>query len=219
MHHHQKRILPREKRVVRLREKDKLTFPEIGVLFGVTHQRASQIYASASARLKDVSKNGSDALLLLPPRVRMLLMHCGIRSRSRARAAIKSGQLRWQDRFRCVRWLGKVFPKVGKRTWAILYEWAGKPVLPPQPTFVRGYPANGLSSRANDFLNHCRIPATKAAITLALSIGALSPDRCLRNYGPSLHAELCRWVGVDPRLSKTGPAITFSMRDRPNRRR
>jgi hypothetical protein len=190
----------REKRVVRLRDKDKLTFPEIGLLLGVTHQRASQIYASASAKLKDVSENGSDALLLLPTRVRTLLKHCGISSRALAISAIKSGELSWQDRMRCFRWQGKIIPKAGKRTWTILYKWAGKPVLRAQPMFVRGYPPNGLSSRANDCLKRFRIPVTKAAVILALNAGILSLGK--RDHNRSTYTELCRWAGVDPATLK-----------------
>ena len=195
--------------MVCLREKDNLTFREIGLRLGVTRQRASQIYASAIAKLKDVSENGLDALMLLPTRVRVLLIHCGIGSRSLARAAVKSGQLSWQDKIRCIRWQGKILPKAGKRTWAALYKWAGKPVFPPQPTFVRGYPPNGLSSRANECLNDFQIPATKAAVILALNNGVLSLDKRLRNYGEVTHVELCRWAGVDPKTLKAAQRLSL----------
>jgi hypothetical protein len=61
---------------------------------------------------------------------------------------------------------------------------------------VRGYPANGLSFRANNCLSFARIPATKPTVILALNAGVLSPDTGPRRYGKVTHAKLCRWAGV-----------------------
>jgi hypothetical protein len=111
-----------EELVVRRREKKKQTFREIGTRLGVTRACAGQIYIAASAELRDLSENGGDALLLLPSRVRRGLVHREIDSRALARAAIESGRLSGHEGIGSIRWHGGLFPKVGRQTWAALYE-------------------------------------------------------------------------------------------------
>jgi hypothetical protein len=136
--------------------------------------------------------------------VRRVLAHCEIGSRALARNAIQSGQLSWHGGIGSIRWHGGSLPKVGRQTWRALYRWAGRPSPPPKSHPIRGYPGNGLSSRANDCLSRTRIPATKQAVVLALNSGVLSPGKVPRRYGKITHTELCRWAGVDPATLKPG---------------
>jgi transcriptional regulator with XRE-family HTH domain len=69
----------------------------------------------------------------LPERVRQLVVKLKIDSRASARAAIESGQLSWNKGFACVSWEGNILRNMGRKTWAVLYEWAGRPALPPNP--------------------------------------------------------------------------------------
>ncbi len=184
--------------VVRLREVEKLAFPAIGARLGVTRARVGQIYSAATAKLKDVAENGEDALSVIPARVRQALLHCQLASRADARIAIESGQLSWHGGIGSIDWHGQMLPKLSWHTWAALYEWAGRPSLPPQLKLIHGYPANGLSARANNCLSRAHIPATKPAVILALTSGMLSPEKGPGGYGKVTHAELCRWAGVVP---------------------
>ncbi len=187
-----------EERVVRLHEKNELTFKEIAARLRMSRSRAWQVYFTASAKLKDVAESGSDALLPLPARARRVLVDCKLESRALVRAAIASGHLSWNDGIGSILWQGTRLPKLSRRTWETIYEWAGRPPMPPQPKLIRGYPANGLSSRANDCLSRACIAATKSSVVLALKSGVLSPENGPRGYGKLTHAELCRWSGLDP---------------------
>jgi predicted DNA-binding protein (UPF0251 family) len=70
----------------------------------------------------------------LPERVRQLVVKLKIDSRASARAAIESGQLSLNKGFGCVSWEGDILRNMGRKTWAVLYEWAGRPTLPPNPS-------------------------------------------------------------------------------------
>ena len=194
-------LTEREQLVVRLRDEEKLSGPEIGGRLGVSRTRVGQIYAAASAKLKDFAENGADALSLLPPRVRRVLVDCKLGSRALARSAIESGQLSWNEAAGNIRCDGGRLPKLGRRTWVALCEWTGQPTPPPKPDVFRGYPANGLSYRANHCLSRAHIPATKPAVILALTTGVLSPYiRGPNRYSMVTHVELCRWAGLDPKV-------------------
>jgi len=69
----------------------------------------------------------------LPQRARQLVVKLKIGSRASARAAIESGQLSWNKGFGCGSWGGDILRNVGRKTWAALYEWVGRPTLPPNP--------------------------------------------------------------------------------------
>jgi len=196
-----KLLSDQEELVVRLHDAEKLPYREIGVRLGVTHSRAWQIHIAASAKLRDFAENGANTLSHLPARVRRVIVDCQLCSRALARAAIESGELAWNEGIGSIRWHGTMLPKVSRRTWAALYEWTGRPNLPPQPKIIRGYPANGLSSRANDCLSRAHIPATKSAVHMALTTGVLSLCKSPLGYGKVTHTELCRWAGVTPRAA------------------
>jgi hypothetical protein len=61
------------------------------------------------------------------------------------------------------------------------------------------FPNIGISYRAWRCLRRSDIPRIKKAVRRALQAGKLSPGKCPSNYGPVTHAELCRWVGIDPK--------------------
>ena len=120
-----------EEIVVRLREEQKLTCREIGRQLEVSTSRVGQIYAEAKTKLNDFAENGEDALSQLPMRVRRVVMDCEIGSRALARAAIESGRLSWNEGIGSIHWDGAMLPLVSRKTWAVLYEWAGLPLPPP----------------------------------------------------------------------------------------
>ncbi len=67
--------------VFRLCEAGHLSRDEIARQLEVSPERVRQIYAAASAKLKDFADHGEDALSLLPVRVRRVVVDCGIPSR------------------------------------------------------------------------------------------------------------------------------------------
>jgi DNA-binding CsgD family transcriptional regulator len=121
----------REKLVVRLREEEKLTCQEIGVRLGMSPSMVSHIHITARRKLRDFAENGEDALSLLPRRVRRLVIILQIGNRARARAAMESGRLSWHKGLVAIIWDGVMLREVSRRTWAALYEWAGRPAMPP----------------------------------------------------------------------------------------
>ena len=127
-----------EQLVVRLRDGEKLTTEAIAARLGVTITRVGQIYRTASAKIKDFAENGDDALSLLPARVRRVVEECGICSRALARFAIATGRLTWNEGIGGMFWDGVMIRMVSRKTWAVLYEWAGRPPLPNRP----GQPAS-----------------------------------------------------------------------------
>ena len=127
-----------EELVVRLRDVEKLTTEAIAARLGVTITRVGQIYRTASAKLKDFAEHGDDALSLLPGRVRRVVEDCGIASRALARYAIVTGRLTWNEGIGGMFWDGVMIRMVSRKTWAVLYEWAGRPPLPKRP----GQPAS-----------------------------------------------------------------------------
>jgi hypothetical protein len=77
--------------------------------------------------------DGHDARSRLRGRVRQLLVDLKIGSRAQTRAAIESGRLSWNKGFGSILWEGSMLRNVGDKTWAALYEWAGRPAMPPFP--------------------------------------------------------------------------------------
>jgi hypothetical protein len=127
----------------------------------------------------------------LPTRVKRCLSAAGIPIEKQAVLhALRTGVLSWRTTL------------YGKYTHRDLCRWLGideslpLPPIPldPSPPF----PKNGLSYRANGLLRRAGIPADKSAIRQALETRALEPGKRPYNYGKQTHAELCRWVGVDP---------------------
>ncbi len=90
-------------------------------------------------------------------------------------------------------------PNYGKKTHREVCHWACVDpgtlphVWPDQDTHL--YPDIGISYRA---WRRSGIPADKKSVRRALRTGLLSPGRRPSNYGPQTHAELCRWIGIDP---------------------
>ena len=126
-----------EQLVVHLRDVEKLTTEEIAVHLGVSIARVNQLSLAISAKLKDFAEHGKDALSLLPGRVRRVVVECGIGSRALARFAIETGRLTWNEGIGGMFWDGVMIRMVSRKTWAVLYEWAGRSPLPKRP----GHPA------------------------------------------------------------------------------
>ena len=176
----------REALVLRLRDKEKLTFQQIGDRFDRSACRAAQIYQAARHKIQFPS-NG------LSNRLNRLLTLAGFTVEKNAIAiALRTG---------------KLYPGFLPRNYGIYAHrdvccWAGvDPASLPYPSHhYERFPDNGLSYRTNKFLKFTGIPATKAAVLKSLKNGSLTPTKRPIGYGKGTHAELCRWVGVTPQL-------------------
>ncbi len=175
----------REALVLRLRDKEKLTFQQIGERFDRSACRAAQIYQAARRKIQ-FPPNG------LSNRLNHLLAKAGFTVEKQAIASALRA--------------GKFYPQCYPPTYGIyahleLCQWAGvDPASVPNPTcYYVSFPDNGLSYRTNNVLKYAGIPATKAAVLEALKNGRLMPTKRPNGYGTATHAEICRWVGVTPR--------------------
>jgi hypothetical protein len=95
-------------------------------------------------------------------------------------------------------------PNYGKYTHVEVCRWAGYDEKTLSAPWHEGgmipFPDIGISYRAWRCLCRSGIPTTKKAVRHALRTEVLSPGKRPSNYGSRTHAELCRWVGVDPYL-------------------
>jgi hypothetical protein len=121
----------REKLVVRLIEEENLTWREVSVRLGLSYEWVRLIHHAARAKLNDFERNGEDALSLLPRRARRLVVNLKISSRASARAAMESGRLSWHNGIGGIFWDRVMLPRLSRKTWVALYEWAGRPTMPP----------------------------------------------------------------------------------------
>ena len=130
----------------------------------------------------------------LPKRIISLLTKAGIPVGKEAVIhALKTGKLyvyHWPANY-------------GKYTHRDVCEWAGvDPAILPQtwPDDDSAiFPDIGLSYRAWRLLKRAGIPTTKLDVLKSLYHGDLLPRKRPGGYGRFTHAELCRWVGIDPR--------------------
>ena len=121
----------REELIIRLHEEEKLSHQEISVRLGLSVTGANYVYHEAQKKLRDFAENGEDALSLLPARARRVALTLKLDSRARARAAMEAGQLSWISGIGGIIWEGVMLRQASKKTWSALYEWAGRPALPP----------------------------------------------------------------------------------------
>jgi hypothetical protein len=117
--------------VVHLRDEAHLTFDQIGRQLEVTPVRVRQIYRQAHGYLSDFAAHGPKAICLLPPRARTVLKFCGYQSWAEVRTAMETGELQMLHGGHSVFWQRTPLTSVGPKTWAVLYEWAGQPIMPP----------------------------------------------------------------------------------------
>ena len=184
----------REALVLRLRDKEKLTFQQIGDRFDRSACRAAQIYQAARHKIQ-FPPNG------LSNRLNHLLVKAGFTVEKQAIASTLRA--------------GKFYPQCYPPTYGLyahreLCAWAGvdPASVPRVRRYYEDYPANGLSYRANQILNFAGIPATKAAVLKSLKNGSLTPTKRPLGYGKMTHAELCRWVGVTPHFFRKRKAVS-----------
>jgi hypothetical protein len=97
-------------------------------------------------------------------------------------------------------------PNYGRHTHRDVCKWAGvDPATLPKAwpdDGVGTFPDIGLSYRTWKMLKRAGIPAAKAAVVNALHNGDLSPYKRPGGYGKVTHAEICRWVGIDPKARR-----------------
>ena len=133
----------REEQVLRLHSEEGLSCVKIGWLLGVTRERARQIIRDARARQREQERN-PEGFALLPTRVRKVLRKLGYRNRTEVLAAVRSGMLwcepRWRDpllwdrKKKLSKRPGTNLIKVrnfGFKSWGIVCEWLGLPVPDP----------------------------------------------------------------------------------------
>jgi len=103
---------------------------------------------------------------------------------------------------------GKLYPfhwpaNYGKYAHKDVCQWAGVDPDSLHKTWsdddIAILPDIGLSHRAWRTLERAGISATKQVVIKALHAGDLSPYKRPGGYGKVTHAEICRWVGVDPK--------------------
>jgi hypothetical protein len=117
--------------VLRLRDEARLGFTQIGRQLEVSSARANQIYRGAQAKQRDFATNGSRALCLLPARARRILAFCELKTWAETRAAMEAGELYAKCNGGAVFWLKLMIPSISRKTWEVLYDWAGRPQIPP----------------------------------------------------------------------------------------
>ena len=175
----------RDALVLRLRDQEKMTFLQIGERCGFSDCRAAQIYQIARHNIQ-FPPNG------LSKRINRLLTLCGFTVEKQAIAtALRAG---------------KLYPGFLPRNYGIyahrdVCRWAGvdpATLTHPDQYHYETYPDNGLTYRTNSFLKSVGIPATKKAVLQSLKNGTLIPTKRPIGYGKVTHAELCRWIGVNP---------------------
>jgi hypothetical protein len=93
-------------------------------------------------------------------------------------------------------------PFYGRNTHHDVCLWLGINPFLPIPTNAVGdrvpFSDNGLSYRANGILRRAGIAPERAAVRQALESRTLVPGKRPYSYGEQTHAELCRWVGINP---------------------
>ncbi|MDZ4403502.1 sigma factor-like helix-turn-helix DNA-binding protein [Prosthecobacter sp.] len=123
-----------QKQVIALRDQG-LNYVQIARTMGFSKSRAQAMETDARRRLQDFAQNGRDALCLLPQWVLTFLKQTPWATRAEVRAAMDSGELRWDEAWRCIRYREMIPPRGGGQgIWQILCEWAGLP--PPFPERV-----------------------------------------------------------------------------------
>ena len=130
----------------------------------------------------------------LPKRIETLLTKAGIPIEKNAIVdALGSGKIS----------LNHWPPSYGLISHRKLCSWAGVDpgtiALPKHNAETEVFPDIGLSYRAWRMLNRSGIPTTKEAVTKALNNGDLLAGKRPSGYGGATHAEMCRWVGIDPK--------------------
>jgi hypothetical protein len=124
----QKPLSKREELVLRLREEEELSYPQIAAKLGVCVQRARGIYIEAKERMRDHDENQEDALSLLPGRAVNLLTDLELTNRAEVKAAVEGKRLRWWVRGKKLLWDGMVLRNFGWKSWLVLLEWTGLPL-------------------------------------------------------------------------------------------
>jgi len=110
--------------VLRFYEEEGLTHQEIASRVGVSLVRVRKLYETGKALRNDYARHGVDALLLLPTRVRLALEKLELASRSRVKAAIAAGELRWDKRLNQLVYNKDLWgTNLGQESWLLLQEW------------------------------------------------------------------------------------------------
>jgi len=107
--------------------------------------------------------------------------------------------------------LSRRTPLYGTYTHRDVCHWLGieeeefLPSLVPREDARPLHLDNGLSYRANGLLRRVGIPVEKLTVRQAIETGDLVPGKHPYNYGKQTHAELCRWVGIEPSTPRNPP--------------
>ncbi len=131
---HQEILNAQQREALRLRDEERLTYPQIAARMGVSTHRIRQVLSVARARLRDCAEHGDEALCLVPLRVRHFLEYHGFDGRMALREAIDSGRLSWDISRKRLMLDGGGTRNVGWKSWQVICEWVGLPKPEPPPT-------------------------------------------------------------------------------------
>ena len=70
------------------------------------------------------ARKGLESLRLLPTRAHFAIEWIGLTTRAKAKAAIETGKLRWDEKQKHVVYKGKRVRNLGRKSWLELQEWA-----------------------------------------------------------------------------------------------
>lgn len=130
---HEEILNAQQREVVRLRDEERLTYPQIAARMDLSEGRIQQVLSVARARVRDCSEHGEEALCLVPLRVHHFLGNYGIDGRKGLRELIDSGRLAWDIPRKRLMLDGRGTRNVGWKSWQVMCEWVGlpRPELPP----------------------------------------------------------------------------------------
>jgi len=109
--------------VLRLVEEEKLIYVEVAARLGVSMNDTRTLYWTAKRLREDYARKGLESLRLLPNRARFAIEWIGLTTRTKAKVAIATGKLGWDEKQRHVVYKGKRVRNLGWKSWLVLQEW------------------------------------------------------------------------------------------------
>ena len=119
--------------VLRLVEEEKLIYVEVAARLGVSLDDMRTLYWTAKRLREDYARKGLESLRLLPTRARFAIEWIGLTTRTKAKAAIETGKLGWDEKQKHVVYKGKRVRNLGRKSWLELQEWAADDWLKSAP--------------------------------------------------------------------------------------
>jgi hypothetical protein len=109
--------------VLRLVEEEKLIYVQVCARLGISMSDLRTLYWTAKRMRADFARHGTNGLWFLPGRPRYAIEWIGLTTRTKAKAAIASGRLVWDEKQKKVIYKGTRVRNLGWKSWRILQEW------------------------------------------------------------------------------------------------